>query len=486
MKKQNSFTFALLVLFAMVPFSIAPAFGGTIRSGQYYTWGIDTDNVAIHPGSVITEAVLTIHNLSSSSDNANDSLYIYLLDEPRVGFVADTDGGSSPFEERGVRMVQSHHEQSQSEQDVAYAFSELAVEPSPLWEHFGYPLVFGPDDQMVIESSLILDLIDYAGGGKSFGFGFDPNGNTDYDFNKITLDLTIESYTDEIEIPPITFTTIGQAGLIGHWLLDDNEPDTEVLDSSGNGNHGTAQQNTEDISTAGIIDGALTFNGTSDYIDCGNNSSLQIAGNLSISAWVRTSSGLRQFIVSKDDLINRSYSLFIVDGMIRFQIFENGTYYRIHSATSINDGTWHHVVGINDGTDLKVYIDGEFETLPGAGGIIDNKSADLCIGARSDLTYYFNGSIDGVRIFDNALSQAEVGILYNEGTAIVNHNPLIATIGDKSIEENQTLSFTVSASDPDGDNLTYSASNLHVVQALILRPGFSTGPHQMVMRDNIL
>ncbi len=190
-------------------------FAGTIRSSRYYTWGIDTDTVAIPAGSVITEAVITIHNLSSSSNNANDSLYIYLLDEPRVGFVAGTgDGSNSPFEERGVQMVRVHHEQRQGGQDVAYTFSELAVEYSKLWERFGFPLVFGPVDRpMVIDSSLILDLIDYTGGGTSFGFGFDPNGNTDYDFDKITLELTTEFFTDKNETQYITITTLADTRL---------------------------------------------------------------------------------------------------------------------------------------------------------------------------------------------------------------------------------------------------------------------------------
>jgi hypothetical protein len=187
-------------------------FAGTICSARYYTWGIDTDNVAIQPGSVITEAVMTIHNLSSSSNNANDFLYIYLLDEPRVGFVSGThDGSNNPFKAQGVEMVRIHHEQSQGGRDVAYTFSELAVEYSKLWEHFGFPLVFGPVDRpMVIESSLILDLIVYAGSGKSFGFGFYPNGNTDYDFDEITLELTTESFTDKIQIQPITLTTLAE------------------------------------------------------------------------------------------------------------------------------------------------------------------------------------------------------------------------------------------------------------------------------------
>ena len=215
MKSQNSFILVMLVLFAAALFAAPAVFAGTIRSGQYYTWGIDTDTVAIPAGTVITEAVMTIHNISSSSDNANDSLYIYLLDEPRVGFVSGThDGSSNPFKAQGVQMVRVHHKQSQGGQDVAYTFSELAVEYSELWEHFGFPLVFGPVDRpMVIESSLILDLIDYTGGGTSFGFGFDPNGNTDYDFDEITLELTVESFTDEIQTQFITITTLADTHL---------------------------------------------------------------------------------------------------------------------------------------------------------------------------------------------------------------------------------------------------------------------------------
>jgi len=45
--------------------------------------------------------------------------------------------------------------------------------------------------------------------------------------------------------------------LIGHWTMDDDAEDTTVLDSSSNGNDGSAQQNTSILHTAGQIDGAL-------------------------------------------------------------------------------------------------------------------------------------------------------------------------------------------------------------------------------------
>jgi len=36
-------------------------------------------------------------------------------------------------------------------------------------------------------------------------------------------------------------------------------------------------------------EGSTSFDGTQDYIDCGNNSALQITGALTISAWINTS-----------------------------------------------------------------------------------------------------------------------------------------------------------------------------------------------------
>lgn len=58
----------------------------------------------------------------------------------------------------------------------------------------------------------------------------------------------------------------GLEGLLGNWLMNDNAADATVVDSSGNNNNGTAQQNTSALHTTGKIDGALTFNGMNDYV----------------------------------------------------------------------------------------------------------------------------------------------------------------------------------------------------------------------------
>ena len=323
-------------------------------------------------------------------------------------------------------MVRAHHEQSEGEQDVSYTFSELAVEPSPLWEHFGFPVVFGSDpcDQMVIESSLVLDLIDYTGSGTSFGFGFDPNGNTDYDCDEITLDLTIESFEGQVGQSPLIFSTTAQAGLIGHWKMNDNADTTTVADNSGYNNDGIAQYNTSVLHQTGIIDGALDFDGTTDYVDCGNSTDFDITDAITISAWVKFDSlGISQGIVDKGTGSN--------DGVMRLWIFKgnNNVYFdapqdiiRINGspAGGFSIDTWYHIAATYDkdagANNLNLYINGTNVATSTDTDAMGTNSANLIIGARKEgLDSFFDGLIDQVRIFNKALSESEVEDLYDEG-----------------------------------------------------------------------
>ena len=81
-------------------------------------------------------------------------------------------------------------------------------------------------------------------------------------------------------------------GLVAHYKMNDYRADTDVRDSVG-GNVGTAQQNTEDISVDGKINRALSFNGSSDYIDCGDDTMGDLyngASAISFSCWVKPTS----------------------------------------------------------------------------------------------------------------------------------------------------------------------------------------------------
>ncbi|MHC5060400.1 MAG: LamG domain-containing protein [Planctomycetota bacterium] len=423
-KTKNFFILAVLILLATAQFAVPPVFAGTIRSGNYYTWGIDIDDVAIPDGSVITEAVMTIHNLSNSSENADDSLYIHLLDEPRVGYVEGADGvNGNLFANQGVLLTPIYRDRQTGAEDLIYTFSNLNDPCSLLWNIFGSPpLVFGTDNSLSIDSSTLLELIDYAGAGESFGFGLDPNGNgnTDYDFDGITLELTIESYQDQIPQNTITFTTLGIPPL-GYWSMDDNSLDNaRVLDGSGNGNDGAAQENTSVLHAAGISGGALSFNGMSDYVNCGDSGAFDFSGAFSLAAWVKSDApdSWERVVGRLDTVSNSGYFLGKTttgDGVWEFATWVAGTRVIIKS-DSVPTGGWQFVVATRDadGT-MKLYIDGILQPQTGTNPGVINSSGDLLIGANYNLKKaFFDGLIDEVKIYGKALSVDDVDSLYNE------------------------------------------------------------------------
>jgi hypothetical protein len=84
-------------------------------------------------------------------------------------------------------------------------------------------------------------------------------------------------------------------------------------------------------------------------------------------------------------------------------------------------GSWYHIVGVYDDKDVKIYLNGElrgrrtFDLETGS----TTPDKNLMIGARSydsTIKSFFGGKIDEVRIYDGALSDAEIWSLYENGS----------------------------------------------------------------------
>ena len=119
------------------------------------------------------------------------------------------------------------------------------------------------------------------------------------------------------------------------------------------------------------------FDGVDDSVSMGNPASLQITGNISISTWINTTdSSSYEIIVGKDGTTGgtRSYFLFRSGSNAKFLIFRGGSAFSITGTSTINDGNWHHIVGVNDGTNLKIYVDGALEATNTSGGAMDKGS----------------------------------------------------------------------------------------------------------------
>ena len=187
----------------------------------------------------------------------------------------------------------------------------------------------------------------------------------------------------------------------------------KVFDMSGNGNNGT-------IVKAISSSEGLEFNGVNSYVSLGNPTDLQFTGAFTLSAWVRTGTKATR-IFSKDDGTNRCYLLRIdtATGRPELTIFRSNAAYTIEATSLVADNNiWHQIVGVNDGTDLKIYVDGGIAgTSAGVGGAVDNDTVNMEIGRYNfgGGSEYFNGTIKNAQIFNVAKDAAWVMSEYQKG-----------------------------------------------------------------------
>jgi peroxiredoxin len=228
--------------------------------------------------------------------------------------------------------------------------------------------------------------------------------------------------SQEIQVQALT------ASLVSHWSMDDYTSDTNVVDSSGNGLDGTAQQNTSDLHTDGPIGGALSFDG-SDYINLGSPALLDDlpSGDFSVSVWIndQSSSDHRMIIGVKPDetkWILRKQSVGS-GASILFRANHSTTSARfITPEGSLEPNIWHHIVAAWDADTktCKIYINGSESSYttatPGVGTYNSDASYDKEIGRASFSGggHYFEGAIDQIKIFNKVLSQHEIYELYEE------------------------------------------------------------------------
>lgn len=162
---------------------------------------------------------------------------------------------------------------------------------------------------------------------------------------------------------------------------------------------------------------SMEFDGVNDVINCGNDSSLQITGAMTVSYWFKGQTGSASVggVGKLGASGNRGFCLDCI-GTITFYIAQNTTSLFSLSYSNTPDNNWHHLVGVyNPSTSVQIYLDGVLvkEQLVSIPASQYNGSNNLQIGARGDSTGFFNGSIDEVGIFNTALTDAEILSIYN-------------------------------------------------------------------------
>ena len=271
-----------------------------------------------------------------------------------------------------------------------------------------------------------------------------PYRNAEYNYRKdgnldsrqIQDTYSTFTYDGDLLLTASTSGPQNPDGLVGYWKMDDNAANTDVLDSSGYGNDGTfndttGNPNTDAHDTTGEIDGALIFDGTDDYVNCGGDSSLMDRQTLTASAWIKADTFSRGdgydvfMVVCLEQAVSSfDWGLRVDSGYPKFWIRVPTGYKSAASASAISTGDWYHLAGTWErygGNDnLKIYVNGVLKATNTVNENLRTDGTQISIGRmlHNTVNEYFDGDIDDVMIFDRVLSPDEIKAMYERGFSL--------------------------------------------------------------------
>lgn len=219
-----------------------------------------------------------------------------------------------------------------------------------------------------------------------------------------------------------TQCTIPPPGMVGWWPADGT-----AADIAGS-NNGTLVNGA--TFAGGEVKQAFSLDGADDYVSLGSSPIIGDATSFTIDAWI----WLDSYGANKQVPIYGEYNTGTTDtknylaigntqdGLGQRVFFDqfpaSGGY--LKSNTQLATGQWYHIAYTQDETNRKLYINGTLDNSDSAiesyGGAAPN---DVRIGMRGGTVepMRFDGLIDEVEIFNRALSAADIGTIYNAGTA---------------------------------------------------------------------
>jgi len=214
---------------------------------------------------------------------------------------------------------------------------------------------------------------------------------------------------------------------IARWKLNEDAVNTDVEDDVG-GFDGTlfGGNTTDKHAVSGNppnLNGCFHLDGNADYVDCGTQVGTALGDNctdISVSLWFKAD------ITSANDGIFSIGSLASAHGQLRLFVSTDNLRLRAN-ASEFNQSyafsdtsSWHHAVVTYDGTDMKLYLDNSVVINEPYTTLLDFDGLKFIIGAYYSTGYTFDGLMDEVRIYDKALSVAEVSTIYNSGNGTEN------------------------------------------------------------------
>ena len=206
---------------------------------------------------------------------------------------------------------------------------------------------------------------------------------------------------------PASAQALAANGLVAAYSMDQGSG-TAVPDSSGSGNNGTLSGAT--WTTAGRFGGALSFNGTNNLVTVPDSATLDLTTAMTLEAWVRpTAVGDWRTVLIKEQPAQLAYALYASAETNRPSGHVYTTAERdVRGPSVLPANAWSHLAMTWDGATARLYVDGTQVASAALAGTAVVSSSPLRIGGNTIWSEYFGGLIDEARIYNRALTAAEV------------------------------------------------------------------------------
>ena len=211
---------------------------------------------------------------------------------------------------------------------------------------------------------------------------------------------------------------------VGIWLFDEGKGGV-AADTSGNGNDGAI---TGAKWAEGKFGDALEFE-PPQVVTVEASDSLNFKNQMTIATWVYMYKGVSDTAIRR----NGSYLLEVQSGGERvpggyvFGIWSSGGFTGgVWGKTVVEPEKWYHIVGLYDGSEMKLYVNGTLESAVKQGGDVD-QAGELLFGTFGGEK--FIGRLDEVIFFNRGITEAEIAELMKGVEAVlpVSPNGLLTT-----------------------------------------------------------
>jgi hypothetical protein len=208
--------------------------------------------------------------------------------------------------------------------------------------------------------------------------------------------------TFAISAPPPT------GGLVAAYGFDEASG-TATADASGSGNPGVISGATR--IAAGRAGAGLEFDGVNDWVTVADANSLDLASGMTLEAWVYpTALGTAwRTVILKERPAGLAYGLYGNDDKTRPEAYSfTGSELGLRGPSALPLNTWTHLAATYGSSTLRLFVNGTQVATRSVGSALGTSANPLRIGGNAVWNEWFQGRIDEVRVYDRALTAADI------------------------------------------------------------------------------